>query len=75
MSDSKNTGGWSLRKALVRRIAQAQIAYERELNRPADEKKDQDASQAAEAGREPTRPDEAEPPAAVEDETADPSSG
>ena len=29
-------GGWSLRKALVRRVAQAVNAYEKELNRPAE---------------------------------------
>jgi hypothetical protein len=30
----KSSGGWSLRKALVRRIAQAVNEYEKEANRP-----------------------------------------
>jgi hypothetical protein len=30
----KSAGGWSLRKALVRRVAQAVKEYEKELNRP-----------------------------------------
>ena len=72
MSDSKNTSGWSLRKALARRIAQAQIAYERELNRPADERNDRNIPSKAggEGGEEPTPSDDGEKPTAAGNETA-----
>ncbi len=32
---SSGSGGWSLRKALVRKVAQAVNAYEKEVSRPA----------------------------------------
>ncbi len=35
MTQKSSGGGWSLRKALVRRIAQAVNEYDKELNRPA----------------------------------------
>jgi hypothetical protein len=33
---ASGNGGWSLRKALARRIAEAVNQYEKEVNRPAD---------------------------------------
>jgi hypothetical protein len=33
--NASGNGGWSLRKALVRRVAEAVNAYEEQVNRPA----------------------------------------
>ena len=76
----KSSGGWSLRKALVRRIAVAVNEYEKEANRPAQgapkpapaqPASAQPSAQAAAAEAAPAEPSAVAPSAAQTEHTVE----